>query len=103
MALSSNLPLILSDPWRLEQVLSNLLANAMNYTPKGGTITVRSGWREDDKQKWVTFAIEDTGLGLAICKEIIDRLDGRITVESEPGHGTTFTVWLKARVQPETY
>ena len=39
-----------------------------------------------------------TGLGLAICKEIIDRLGGRITVKSEPGQGTRFTVWLKTSI-----
>jgi signal transduction histidine kinase len=36
-----------------------------------------------------------TGLGLAICEEIVDRLGGHITVESEPEHGSAFTVWLK--------
>jgi PAS domain S-box-containing protein len=123
--LGSNLPPALGDAWRLEQVLSNLLANAMNYTPPGGTIAIRTRQQEDDRQEWVTFTVEDTGfgitaeelpqvferfyrgtasrqsgaagtgLGLAICQELIDRLGGRITVESEPDHGATFTVWLK--------
>jgi len=35
-----------------------------------------------------------TGLGLAICKEIIERMHGRLTVESEAGQGATFTIWL---------
>ena len=125
MELGSNLPPALADPRRLEQVLSNLLANALNYTPSDGTITIRTRQQEDDYQEWVTLTVEDsglgitteelphvferfyrgtagrqsgapgTGLGLAICKEIIDRLGGRITVESEPGQGTRFTVWLK--------
>jgi PAS domain S-box-containing protein len=123
--LASNLPPALSDPLRLEQVLTNLLANAVNYTPKGGAITVRTGLRAEDRLQWVTFTVEDTGpgiaaeevphlferfyrgtvgrksgtsgsgLGLAICKELIDRLGGRITVDSEPGHGARFSVWLK--------
>jgi signal transduction histidine kinase len=127
--LGSNLPPVLGDPWRLEQVLSNLLANAMNYTPQGGTIAICTSQQEDDQQEWVTFTVEDTGLGitaeelphvferfyrgtagrqsgapgtglgLAICQEIIDRLGGRITVESEPGHGTIFTVWLKTLIR----
>jgi signal transduction histidine kinase len=36
-----------------------------------------------------------TGLGLAICKRIAEKLEGQLTVDSEPGQGTAFTIWLK--------
>ena len=43
------------------------------------------------------YTIPGTGLGLSLCQEIVDKLGGRITVESDgvPGHGTAFMVWLK--------
>jgi signal transduction histidine kinase len=109
----------------LEQVLNNLIGNAMKYSPEGGTIDVtvkRSGDQE------VEFAIADhgigirpaelvrvfglfyrspdrlardvggMGLGLYITKEIVDRHNGRIWAESEVGKGTTFHVGLPATV-----
>ncbi len=116
-----DLPLALSDASKLTQVIANLLTNALNYTPAGGEVTVLSATR----QPWITITIRDTGpgiaardlphlferfyrgetgrkadapgtgLGLAISHEIVQRLGGRITVESEPGHGAAFTVWVK--------
>jgi PAS domain S-box-containing protein len=122
---SQDLPLALADPKLLEQVLTNLLTNAMNYTPAGGTIYLCTEMIEADDRRWVTASVADTGpgisekdqahlferffrgeaghasdapgtgLGLAICKEIMDRHDGRITVESQVGQGSIFTVWLR--------
>jgi signal transduction histidine kinase len=123
--LQPDLPLVQADPLRLEQVIANLLANAMNYTPPGGYIQLRTALRDVDECRWITVTVADsgpgiapkdlpslfdrfyrgevgrksgtpgTGLGLAICQEIMIKLNGRITVESELGHGACFTVWLK--------
>lgn len=108
------------DPNRITQVLSNLLSNALRYTQKQGNITIQI----ERKNDWLTLKIIDTGrgikaehipylfdrfyradadrsrnqggtgLGLAIAKEYIQLHGGNITVESEVGKGTTFTIQL---------
>ena len=120
-------PLVLAqaDPAMLNQVVSNLLTNAINYTPAGGVITVTTAARERDEQTWITITIHDTGpgisphdrtrlferffrgeagrksgapgtgLGLAISAQIMSKLNGSITLDSPPGDGAAFTVWLK--------
>jgi signal transduction histidine kinase len=110
------------DPDRLAQVASNLLDNALRYTPEAGTITVRLH-RSD---KAVRFEVEDSGpgietedmphvferlyvaqryrpvrpegsgLGLAIVKELVTAMRGEVAVTSMPGRGTTVTVTLRA-------
>jgi PAS domain S-box-containing protein len=122
---ASPLALAQADPAMLNQVVSNLLTNAVNYTPAEGSITVTTAARERDEQTWITITIHDTGpgipphdrahiferfyrgeagrksgapgtgLGLAISAQIMDKLGGSITVVSSPGEGAAFTVWLK--------
>jgi signal transduction histidine kinase len=121
---AENLPHALVDPQLIIQALTNLLTNAMNYTPPGGGIVIETLRRLWKKQPWVTLEVRDTGpgisesekkrifdrfyrgltgrasgipgtgLGLPISKEIIERHGGRITMESKIGEGASFVVWL---------
>jgi len=102
----------------LRHILSNLLSNAVKYSPNGGTINFQLGCQQDE----INFQIQDegigiplndqerlfssfyrasnvgnisgTGLGLAIVKKAVDLHQGKITVKSEVGVGTTFLVSL---------
>ena len=108
--------LLRTDPVRLKQVVNNLINNAKKFT-KQGHITI--GYRTDEADKMVLF-VQDTGcgitaeqqqhifdrfykadnftqgagLGLSICKTIVDRMQGEIHVSSELGKGTCFEVHL---------
>ena len=118
LALPADLLIIRSDRSRLQRVLANLLDNAIKYTPANGTITL-SALRMDQR---VAIAVQDTGigiketdrarifdrfyrsdvsrsrpgngLGLSLSEALARALGGEITVESEPGKGSVFTVWL---------
>jgi two-component system phosphate regulon sensor histidine kinase PhoR len=111
-----------ADPRNIEDVLNNLLSNAINYSPEGGKVTVRARGAGDfveitvsdtgvgiapeevpkifDKFYRVkhpkTRHITGTGLGLSIVKGIVEAYQGTIRVESVPEQGTTFTVLLPA-------
>lgn len=120
---------VLCDKLRLNQILLNLLSNAMKFTKPGGMVSVRilqkgnapEGWasyefqvkdtgigmsREFQEQVFEPFerertstvsGIQGTGLGMAITKNIVDMMGGTISVASEEGKGTTFTVALQLR------
>lgn len=114
------------DPGQIEQVVYNLVSNGVQYTPAGGSVTV-SAWVEGAKvmlrvtdtgvgipradlpriferfyrvDKARSRATGATGLGLAIVKHIVDAHRGKVFVESEPGHGASFTIELPLTQRP---
>jgi PAS domain S-box-containing protein len=119
---AEGLPRVQADPEQLRQVISNLVDNAIKYSPGGGPVRVRLGpengmvrlavsdtglgiphheqrrifekfYRLDPD---MTRGIGGTGLGLYIVRELVRRFDGRIWVESAEGKGSTFFVELRA-------
>lgn len=105
------------DAGLLEQAFLNLVLNAVQAMPQGGTLTIESGLRdnaievkiidtgtgitEEDRKKlfspFFTTKKNGTGLGLAITYRIIENHKGSIDVKSEPGRGTTFTVKIPSQ------
>ena len=116
------------DEVRVRQILTNILGNAVKYTEKGsvrltlrgeeqgdGTILLKAevcdtgiGIRPEDKEKLFTkfqrlemernSTVEGTGLGLVITQRLLDMMGGTITVESEYGKGSVFTVTIPQRI-----
>ncbi|MCA9833241.1 MAG: HAMP domain-containing histidine kinase [Thermomicrobiales bacterium] len=114
-----HLPLIMADPQRLQQILSNLVYNALRHTPQGGLVVIEATPGEEI----MTVSVSDTGmgmdaetaanafdryfqsernqrhgdgtgLGLNIVKQLVEAHGGEISVRSAPGSGTTFTFTL---------
>lgn len=120
MQLPADLPPLVADEFRLEQIMHNLLDNAVNYSPRGGRITMCA----EKHDEHVVFSVRDegagippqdlpriferfyradkarsrelgsTGLGLSIVKHIVQLHRGEVSAESEPGEGTTIFVSL---------
>lgn len=118
----ARLPLIKADPDKIKQVILNLLSNAIKYNRPGGKINLSVAEQQDEllisiadtgqgiksedqahlfekffRGKSSEGLAPGTGLGLVICKRIIDAHDGHIEVQSEMGIGTTFTFALPLR------
>jgi len=118
LELARSLEPIAGDPELLHRALSNLILNAIEAMPTGGTLTLRT--RQENGRTYVavsdtgggltleerdrlftpyfTTKEQGTGLGLAIVQSVISDHGGKITVQSEPGDGTTFSVELPPNV-----
>jgi signal transduction histidine kinase len=121
---------IFVDEGKLREVIINLVDNAIKFTPSGGKVTLQA----EEREKYVDISVEDTGIGippesldeifdrfhqvqrkergnsegigigLAIVKSLVDLHGGNVTVQSEPGKGSRFTVTLpkeKQDIHPE--
>jgi two-component system, sensor histidine kinase SagS len=116
--------MLLGDPTRIRQIVSNLLSNALKFTEQGRVSVRVDSVPTGDDQLWVHIAVSDTGigisgesleniftpftqadahisrrfggtgLGLALCKSLADAMNGALTVRSTPDQGSTFTVSL---------
>ncbi len=125
-SVDAGLPIVFQDPGKMQQILTNLISNAIKFTPEGGRVRIsaskvdnncrvtiedngigipldeqerifekfRQGRGVPGQKDALTRKYEGTGLGLSIVKELSRLLEGEVSLESEFGKGSTFTVEL---------
>jgi PAS domain S-box-containing protein len=115
-------PVVMGRPAELNEVITNLVLNAIDAMPKGGTLRIRTrlgdhrhamitvadtgmGMSEEVRKKvfdpfFTTKGEEGTGLGLSVSHSIVERHGGDLKVDSRPGEGTTFTITLPIGMTP---
>ncbi|MGE5506341.1 MAG: ATP-binding protein [Actinomycetota bacterium] len=120
VSVAAGLPRVTGDRMEMMRLFQNLIGNAVKYRAEDRAPVVTVGWR-DGGAEWQLFVqdngigiapedrgrafgifqrlvpsdrFEGTGIGLAVCKKVVERAGGRIWIESEPGHGSTFWIAL---------
>ncbi len=119
LELADNIPLFSGIPNEIRQAIVNLIFNAVDAMPEGGTLTLRTYQRERSGRVWAVVEVEDTGigmdeetkrraidpffttkgergsgLGLTAVYGIVQRHEGFLEIDSEPGKGTTVRLWF---------
>ena len=121
-ALDPGLPLVQCDPAQIEQVMLALVMNAFDAMPRGGNVWLKTSFNAESNSVvleirddgsgipdellprmfepfFTTKGSKGVGLGLAISRNIVDRHNGKIEVQSKPGQGTTFTISIPVDAQ----
>ena len=121
-ALDPGLPLVQCDPAQIEQVMLALVMNAFDAMPRGGNVWLKTSFNAESNSIalqirddgsgipdellprmfepfFTTKGSKGVGLGLAISRNIVDRHNGKIEVQSKPGQGTTFTISIPVDAQ----